>query len=118
MEGLGEADAIIFEQFDADWQNDLLDELRQLRALTRDLEEIETLYHVFNEAASATMPDPASSLRTQLDTLTIDDREVLLQHRATTRQLLKWGVRDAKRTAKLLNDLEHWIELFKDDVQM
>jgi hypothetical protein len=115
-EGLG-LSATVFEQFDDLWQADLLDELRQLRALTRELEEIEDRYHVFNAGetgATQSQPPTAEIVNLAL----ADDREAALQRAATKSQLMRWGFKDAKRTAKILDDLHKWVELFKEDVQM
>jgi hypothetical protein len=116
-EGLG-VDTTIFEQFEDLWQADLLDELRQLRALTRELEDIENRYFVF----AAIHPTP--SLQGQLPTEEVvnlalaEDRETELQRAATRSQLIRWGLKDAKRTARILDNLHTWVELFKEDVEM
>ena len=115
-EGLG-LGTTIFEQFEDMWQADLLDELRQLKALTQSLEEIEKRYHVFTETHDTQLqgqPPTDEIVRLALD----ENREADLQRQATKSQLMLWGLKDAKRTAKLLEDLHKWVEFFKEDVKM
>jgi hypothetical protein len=116
-EGLG-VDTTIFEQFEDLWQADLLDELRQLRVLTRSLEEIEDRYHIFSETHGATTTQGQLPTEEVVNLALLDNREADFYRTATKSQLVLWGIRDGKRTTKLLDDLHHWVKLFKDDVEM
>lgn len=115
-EGLG-VDTTVFEQFKDLWQADLLDELRQLRAMTRGLEEIEQRYHIFAGPHSATTQGQLPTEEV-VNLALLEDREVDFYRAATKSQLMLWGVRDGKRAAKLLDDLHRWVELFKEDIEM
>lgn len=117
-EGVG-VDTTIFEQFDDLWQADLLDELRQLRALTRGLEEIESRYEIFAVIPVTTPPLQVQPPTDEVVNLTLaDEREAKLQRAATTPQLIRWGLKDAKRAAKMMDDLHKWVRSFKDDLEM
>ena len=116
-EGLG-VDTTVFEQLDDSWQADLLDELRQLRALTRELEELENRYYIFaplyTTLASHAQPPTESVVNLAL----AEDREAKLQRAATKPQLLRWGFKDGKRATRVLDDLHIWVRFFKEDLEM
>ena len=116
-EGLG-VDTVVFEQFEDLWQAELLDELRQLRALTRGLEEIEQRYHIFAGTHGATTTQGQLPTEKVVNLALLDEREADFYRAATKSQLMLWGLRDGKRAAKLLDDLHRWVELFKEDVEM
>jgi hypothetical protein len=85
--------------------------------LTRDLEEIENRYHVFAGIhASPLQGQPPTEEVVNL--ALAEDREAELQRAATKPQLLLWGLKDGKRTARILEDLHKWVQLFKEDVEM
>lgn len=116
LEGLGFGKTV-FEQFSDIWQAELLDELRQLAALTRDLEEIENRYHIFSVAhASPVQGQPPTEEVVGL--ALAENREAELQKAATTSQLALWGLRDNKRTARILGELHKWVCFFKETLEM
>ncbi|KAL8735413.1 MAG: hypothetical protein Q9166_000959 [cf. Caloplaca sp. 2 TL-2023] len=109
----------VFEQFDDLWQADLLDELRQLRALTRGLEEIESRYDIFAVIHVTTPPLQVQPPTEEVVNLVLaDEREAKLQRAATTPQLIRWGFKDAKRAARIMDDLHKWVRSFKDDLEI
>lgn len=116
-EGIG-VDTTVFEQFDDLWQADLLDELRQLRALTRELEEIENRYYIFAPIHATPLLQGQPPTEEIVNLALAEDREAELQRAATRSQLVRWGLKDAKKTERILDDLHKWVELFKEDVEM
>lgn len=116
LEGLGFGKTV-FEQFSDTWQAELLNELRQLAALTRDLEEIESRYHIFSvvRASSVQGQPPTDEI---VGLALAENREAELQKAATASQLALWGLRDNKRTSAILGELHRWVRFFKETLEM
>lgn len=116
-EGSG-VDTTVFEQFPDEWQVDLLDELRQLRALTRDLEEIDNRYGIFAALPATQSLQGQPPTEEVVELALVDNREAELQKAATKLQLIRWGMKDAKRAAKIPDKLHKWVQLFKEHIEM